>query len=79
VQHYQHLLGYELRHVVHPHAGRLVRKRRLVASFVVVAAVVAAIAPRAAASPVAPSTLKPAASHQALQAAGPDRVATLRR
>jgi hypothetical protein len=52
VQHYQHLLGYELRHVIPATPRRAIRRRRLVASVVVVAATVAVAVPRAAASPV---------------------------
>ena len=43
VQHYQHLLGYELRHVI-PAAGRpATRRRRLFASLAVIAAAVATL------------------------------------
>jgi hypothetical protein len=50
VQHYQHLLGYELRHVIPVPARRRPRRRRLVASIVVATAAVATAAPRAGAS-----------------------------
>jgi hypothetical protein len=64
VQHYQHLLGYELRHVIPARPHRATRRRRLIASLVVVAAAVAAVAPRAAAyapaTQTAPHNAKPA-------------------
>jgi hypothetical protein len=49
VQYYQHLLGYQLRHVIPIGARRMPSRRRLVASLVVVAAAVIAVVPRAAA------------------------------
>jgi hypothetical protein len=52
VQHYQHLLGYELRHVIPAGTRRNTRRRRLAASLVVAAAVVAAVVPRATAGTV---------------------------
>lgn len=61
VQHYQHLIGYELRHVrperpvrqERPERPvRVTRKRRLLASLVVALATSAAIVPRAMAHPV---------------------------
>lgn len=67
VQHYQHLLGYDLRHVIHQSPARVTRRRRLVASLVVVAATVAAIAPRVAASPGSPAPVHGTAGRQALQ------------
>ena len=56
VQHYQHLLGYELRHVMQARPVRETRRRRLAAALAVVACTVVAIAPRAAADagPAAP-------------------------
>ena len=60
VQRYQHLVGYELRHVSPARTVRRreravrVTRRRLVASLVLAAAIVAAIAPRAVASAPAP-------------------------
>jgi hypothetical protein len=73
VQHYQHLLGYELRHVTLERPVRFTRRRRLVASLVVVAATVAAIAPRAAANAPAPASVNRTTPHRAVQtlAAGP--------
>jgi hypothetical protein len=56
VQHYQHLLGYELRHVIPVATRRRPVRRRLVASVVVAAAAVAAVAPRAVASTPSHST-----------------------
>jgi hypothetical protein len=50
VQHYQHLLGYELRHVIPATPRPTTLRRRLVASLVVVAAAATLIVPRAAAS-----------------------------
>ena len=43
VQHYQHLLGYELRHVIPARGRPATRRRRLVASLAVVAAAVATL------------------------------------
>ena len=60
VQRYQHLVGYELRHVSPARTVRRreravrVTRRRLVASLVLAAAIVTAIAPRAVASAPAP-------------------------
>jgi hypothetical protein len=59
VQHYQHLLGYELRHVVPAGAQPAVLRRRLVASFVVVAVTAAVIAPRASAGSTIGAPLAP--------------------
>jgi hypothetical protein len=67
VQHYQRLLGYELRHVVPVRARRAPRRKRLVASLVVVAATVAAIVPRAVADTVVPAPVSRTTSHHALQ------------
>lgn len=71
VQQYQHLLGYELRHVrparmapSRASAVRVTRKRRLVASLVVVAATAAAILPRAAAHTLTTAQLGRATPHQ---------------
>jgi hypothetical protein len=43
VQHYQHLLGYELRHVIPARGGPATRRRRLLASLAVIAAAVATL------------------------------------
>lgn len=59
VQHYQHLLGYELRHLIQARPVRATRRRRLVASLAVVAATVAAIAPRAVANTGVPRPGQP--------------------
>jgi len=64
VQHYQHLLGYELRHVIPARPHRATRRRRLIASLVVVAATIAAVAPRA----VADASLTRTAPHHAAPA-----------
>jgi hypothetical protein len=64
VQHYQHLLGYELRHVIPVCTRRLQRRRRLVASLILVAATLAAVAPRA----VADASLTRTAPHHAAPA-----------
>ena len=72
VQHFQHLLGYELRHVVPAaSARRMTLRRRLVASLVLVAATAAVAVPRAAAGVVDGAT-----SHHAPPAA--ERSAALR-
>ena len=71
VQHYQHLLGYELRHVVPADTRRITLARRLVAPVVLVAATVAIAVPSAAAG-----VIERTAPHPALQA--PDRSAQLR-
>lgn len=67
VQHYQRLLGYELRHVVPVRARRAPHRKRLVASLVVVAATVAAFVPRAVADTVVPAPVSRTTSHHALQ------------
>lgn len=67
VQHYQRLLGYELRHVVPVRARRAPRRKRLVASLVVVAATLAAIVPRAVADTVVPAQVSRTTSHLVLQ------------
>jgi len=67
VQHYQHLLGYELRHVIPAGTRHPSRWRRVVASLVVAAAAVAAIVPRAMADTEAPAGVAPATPHHALQ------------
>lgn len=69
LQHYQHLLGYELRHVIPVRAHSAPRRKRLVASFVVAAATVAAIVPRAVADTVVPAPVKRTTSHHAVQSA----------
>jgi hypothetical protein len=50
VQHYQHLLGYELRHLIPAGSHRVTQRRRRVASVAVVAATAALVAPSAAAT-----------------------------
>ena len=77
VQHYQHLLGYELRHVspssappTTPRRGIVplvpTRKRRLVASVAVaVAATASIVVPRAMASTTVPRSVAPAVRTQA--------------
>jgi hypothetical protein len=66
VQHYQHLLGYELRHVIPVgRRHRAPRRRRLVAVLVVVAAT-AALVPRALANTETPVWLNPTSSHHVL-------------
>jgi len=67
VQHYQRLLGYELRHVAPVRTRRAPRRRRVVASLVVVAATVAAVVPRAVADTVVPAPVSRTTSHHALQ------------
>jgi hypothetical protein len=64
-QHFQHLLGYELRHVVPAGTRRMTRRRRLVASLVVAVASAGVIVPRAAASTWALAPVARQASHQA--------------
>jgi hypothetical protein len=51
VQHYQHLLGYELRHVIPAGGRRVTRKRRAFVSVSLAAAILAATAPPAVAPP----------------------------
>jgi hypothetical protein len=50
VQHYQRLLGYEVRHLIPARSRTATRRRRLVAWAVVIAATASIIVPRAAAS-----------------------------
>jgi hypothetical protein len=80
VQHYQHLIGYELRHVKpDPRPVRVTRRRRLVASLVVaVVATMAAIAPHAAAGAATPGPVNRTTLHQATQTmpAGPMNAAS---
>jgi hypothetical protein len=57
VQHYQHLLGYELRHMIPARAHRVTRRRRRVASAAVLAATAALMAVPAAASAMVLMTL----------------------
>lgn len=68
VQHYQHLLGYELRHVIPWSARRTTRRRHLAASVAVAAAATASIlVPRATASTSIRTSLDavmPTRSHQ---------------
>jgi len=45
VQNYQHLLGYELRHVIPAATGRMTRRRRILASVMVVAATAWVVVP----------------------------------
>jgi hypothetical protein len=67
VQHYQHLLGYELRHVV-PVRARRMRRKRLAASLVVVAAGAAILVPRAVATTGASDQIHPTTSHPVVDA-----------
>jgi hypothetical protein len=60
VQHYQHLLGYELRHVFPASPRRVTLTRRLVGSLVLVGAIAALAVPKAAASVPDPTTSHPA-------------------
>jgi hypothetical protein len=55
VRHYQHLLGYELRHVVPMGARRGRRRRRMFASLAAMAATVAVVAPSSASCAVTPT------------------------
>jgi hypothetical protein len=58
IQDYQHLLGYELRHVIPLRAHHTARKRRRLASLAVVAATTALVmAPTAASATIEPSIL----------------------
>jgi hypothetical protein len=50
LQHYQHLLGYQLRHLIPANARPATRRRRVLASLAVLAAATAIIAPRAVAN-----------------------------
>ena len=63
VQHYQHLLGYELRHVVPDGRRGTTRRRRLVASLVLAMATAGAIAPQAAAGLQAPTMSRTGSVH----------------
>ena len=67
LQHYQHLLGYELRHVIPVGKHRAPRRKRLVASLVVAAAALAAVGPRAVADTGALAPINRTTSHHALQ------------
>jgi hypothetical protein len=60
LQHYQHLLGYELRHVIPVGARRVTWPRRVVASVVLAAATLAVLVPRGEAQAGAPGDAKPA-------------------
>lgn len=64
LQHYQHLLGYELRHVIPVGERRVTWRRRLIASVVVAAASLAVVVPRAQAHTGAPAPAKHAAAGQ---------------
>lgn len=68
LQHYQHLLGYELRHVVPVGDRRLAWRRRLVASVVLAAASLAVIVPRAEAHTGAPGLARHAAPGHTIRA-----------
>jgi hypothetical protein len=65
LQHYQHLLGYELRHVIPVGGRRVTWRRRLIASAVLAAASLAVLVPRAEASPATPSPANDPPPHQA--------------
>jgi hypothetical protein len=60
VQHYQRLLGYELRHVIPVGARRGRRRRRTFASLVAMTATVAVVAPSSASCAVTPTGAGPA-------------------
>ena len=75
VQHYQHLLGYELRHVIpagtrghviRADRRRMTRRRRLVVSLALAAAAFAAVVPRAIASPADIATVDRTMRHPVL-------------
>jgi hypothetical protein len=68
LQHYQHLLGYELRHVIPVGQRRMSWRRRLVASVVLTAASLAVVVPRADAQTGAPGTARHAATGQTTRA-----------
>jgi hypothetical protein len=78
VQHYQHLVGYELRHISPPRPVRVTRRRRLVASLVVVAATVAAISPRAAANTPTPASANRTTQHRVVHTLATGRSSTAR-
>lgn len=59
-QHFQHLLGYELRHVIPASTRRMTLKRRLVTALVLVAATAAMAVPKAAATQADRATPHPA-------------------
>jgi hypothetical protein len=67
VQRYQHMLGYELRHVVPATARPATRRRRLLASLAVVAATASIIVPRATASTTVRLSLAPTNSDERSQ------------
>jgi hypothetical protein len=71
LQHYQHLLGYELRHVIPVGGKRLNWRRRLIASAVVAAATLAVLVPRAEAAAPAPA---PTQAHAVSAAPSPSAV-----
>ncbi|HET6866770.1 MAG TPA: hypothetical protein VFH80_12705 [Solirubrobacteraceae bacterium] len=68
LQHYQHLLGYELRHVIPVGRRRVTWRRRLIASVVLAAASLAVVVPRAEAHTGAPGAAKHAAAGQTTRA-----------
>lgn len=68
LQHYQRLLGYELRHVIPVGGRRMTWRRRVVASVVLAAASLAVVVPRAEAHGGAAGPAKPAAPGQTTQA-----------
>jgi hypothetical protein len=78
VQHYQHLIGYELRHVCLARPVRVTRRRRLVASLVVVAATVAAVAPRASANTRTPAVVSRTTPHRGIQTLPAGRTSSAR-
>lgn len=63
LQHYQHLLGYELRHVIPVGERRVTWRRRLIASVVLAAASLVVAVPRAEAHTGLPGSAKPAPAH----------------
>lgn len=74
VQHYQHLLGYELRHLIPATAHCTMRRRRLLASLVAVAATVSLIVPQATASTLVCFSFVPATGTARMM--GPCHLAT---
>ena len=74
VQHYQHLLGYELRHVIPSSSRPIARRRRLVISVAVAAAATASIiVPRAAGSTSCGLRSIPPSGRQHIRCPGPGR------
>ena len=78
VQHYQHLLGYQLRHVVPVGTRRLTLRRRVVASLVLVAAAAGVVVQRATACTGTLAAVTQRTSRQALRVTPPRRTDELR-